>query len=83
MALHYTLPSTEVLLKKTVSFDIANNELPEDLGAAQAVGVEDVRVGKTVRLSVAFDVAKVDEQSAARFMNKLKEYLSDPDLMLL
>lgn len=85
LSLHYTLPASEVLLNTSsfAAFDIANNDLPDEVGAGVTINASDVRVGKTLRISIAFDIAKVDEQTAAEFMKHTKEFLEDPELMLL
>jgi len=35
------------------------------------------------RVSISFDAQKVDEQTAAEFLHKLKGLLDDPELLLL
>ena len=42
-----------------------------------------MRVGTTTRLSITYNVQKVDDQSAAKFMSILKKLLDDPELLLL
>jgi len=36
-----------------------------------------------VKLSVTYDVGRVDELSAAQFLAKLRNLMSDPELLLL
>ena len=44
---------------------------------------EVLRVVQMTTVSVSYDVAKVDEMTAASFVNRLSFYLSDPELLLL
>ena len=63
LSLHYTLPKQEVLPKADIAhaiFDIADYDLPDDV-AGTSLKAEDVRVGQTMRVSISFDVQKVDE----------------------
>ena len=46
-------------------------------------GDEGFKVAKTARVSISFDIQKVDEQTAAEYLSLLKIYLDDPDMMLL
>ena len=41
------------------------------------------KVAKTSRVSISYDIQKVDELRAAEYLNFLKIYLDDPDMMLL
>jgi pyruvate/2-oxoglutarate dehydrogenase complex dihydrolipoamide acyltransferase (E2) component len=38
---------------------------------------------KRVKLSITFDASRVDEVQAVQFLNKLQNYLNDPESMLL
>jgi pyruvate/2-oxoglutarate dehydrogenase complex dihydrolipoamide acyltransferase (E2) component len=71
MHVHYTEPSAEV---------VPRSDLPED---AVFLSHKDLRVSQTMRVSVTYDVAKVDEIEAAEFIAKMKWYLNDPELLLL
>ena len=80
IALHFTQPTQEVLPGGGVPgqvIDVAeldDEHLDYDL---------QIKVGKTSRVSVSFDVQKVDEVEAAQFLSQVKTYLDDPDMLLL
>mgnify|MGYP003695075221 CR=1 FL=1 len=42
-----------------------------------------LKVAKTSKVSISYDVQQVDDMTAAEFMKNLKVYLDDPDMMLL
>lgn len=65
--------------------DIADESFgdSEDAGSVPTMGTSGITVGHKSRLSISYDVAKVDDQTAAAFMLKLKGLLDDPELLLL
>ena len=42
-----------------------------------------VKIAKVLKLSLAFDHRVIDGATAQRAMNRLKELLSDPELLLM
>jgi len=42
-----------------------------------------IKVASVSNLSVSYDVAKVDDLTAAKFVSRLRFYLHDPELLLL
>ena len=42
-----------------------------------------MKVAKTSKVSISYDVLQVDDMTAAEFLKNLKVYLDDPDMMLL
>ena len=80
ISLHFTLPQTEVLaagLAPGETFDIETLD-DEDLDYNLQM-----KIAKTSKISISYDVQKVDEQSAAEYMKWVKTYLDDPDMILL
>ena len=66
--------------------DIASDTFGDDveeMTASAAFGTDKIRLCHASRISVSFDVAKVDDMTAANFMHKLKTLLDDPELLLL
>ena len=43
----------------------------------------DIQIAHKSRVSISYDVQKVDDMTAAEFMHKLKGLLDDPELLLL
>ena len=44
---------------------------------------DQIRVAHTTRLSISYDVQKIDDLAAAEFMQRLKFLLDDPEMLLL
>jgi len=42
-----------------------------------------MKIAQTSKISISYDVQKVDDMEAAEFMKHIKTYLDDPDMMLL
>ena len=42
-----------------------------------------LKIAKTSKISISYDVQKVSDMEAAEFMKLVKFYLDDPDMMLL
>ena len=42
-----------------------------------------IKVSTVTNVSVSYDVAKVDDLAAAKFISRLRFYLHDPELLLL
>ena len=47
------------------------------------IGADQIRIIHKSRVSISYDVAKVDDQTAAEFLSKVKSLLDDPELLLL
>ena len=47
------------------------------------MGPDQIKVTHSSRVSISYDVQKVDDQTAAEFLHKLKSLLDDPELLLL
>ena len=43
----------------------------------------DLNIAQTSKITISFDIQKVGEMEAAHFMQMVKFYLDDPDMMLL
>lgn len=83
LSLHYTVPEQEVVYKgEDISFDIASEELA-DIEPDVVVSQDEIRVAHTTRLSISYDVQKIDDLAAAEFMQRLKFLLDDPEMLLL
>ena len=68
LALHYTVPEREVIYNGEHNvFDIASEEL-EDWEPDAVVSQDQIRVAHTTRLSISYDVQKLDDLAAAEFM---------------
>ena len=83
LSLHYTVPEREVIYKGEQNlFDIASEDLAEWEPDA-VVSQDQIRVAHTTRLSISYDVQKIDDLAAAEFMQRLKFLLDDPEMLLL
>ena len=77
------MPEQEVIYKGEDNlFDIANEEL-DDVEADTVVSQDQLRVAHTTKLSISYDVQKIDDLAAAEFMQRLKFLLDDPEMLLL
>ena len=65
--------------------DIAGETFGDEEGAGQVVtiGSDQVSIGHLSKVSISYDVQKVDDQTAAEFLHKVKSLLDDPELLLL
>ena len=65
--------------------DIASESFGDEEGAGVVVtiGADQIRISNQSRVSISYDVAKVDDQTAAEFLCKVKSLLDDPELLLL
>ena len=80
MSVHYTPIIQEVVHKNAQLLDLDSEELSEYPATAT---FEDLRVRKMIKVSVTYDIQKVDEMSAAQFLAKIRFFLNDPEMMLL
>lgn len=80
ISLHFTEPQTEV---------IHGSQNPGETFDLETFDDEDVsydltlKVAQTAKISISYDVQKVDDLQAGKYMQYLKMYLDDPDMMLL
>lgn len=80
ISLHFTQPQTEVVhggQKVGEMFDIEtldDEHISYDLS---------LKVAQTAKISISYDVQKVDDIAAGKYLHYLKTYLDDPDMMLL
>jgi pyruvate/2-oxoglutarate dehydrogenase complex dihydrolipoamide acyltransferase (E2) component len=80
ISLHFTQPRTEVIhggLVPGQTFDIETLE-DEDLNYDLSL-----KVAQTAKISISYDIQKVDDIQAGKYMQYLKTFLDDPELMLL
>lgn len=42
-----------------------------------------MKIAQTSKISISYDILKVEDMEAAQFMKLVKMYLDDPDMMLL
>lgn len=83
LSLHFTVPEREVIYKGEHNiFDIASEDLA-DWEPDAVVSQDQIRVAHTTRLSISYDVQKIDDMAAAEFMQRLKFLLDDPEMLLL
>lgn len=77
-SIHYTTPKQEVVSTNVGKvYDIETMDL-EDLDYNVSLAVS-----ATSKISVSYDVAKVDDLQAAQFLHQVKTLLDDPELLLL
>ena len=83
LSLHFTTPAQEVVFADPErQFDIAA-DLEDDYSSARTLSTNDIRVAYTSKVSISYDIAKLDDQTAAEFMQQLKFFLDDPEMLLL
>lgn len=65
--------------------DVGSESFGDEIsaGVVETISSDKIRIGHTSRLSISYDVQKVDELTAAMFLHKLKSLLDDPELLLL
>ena len=63
--MHFTEPVQEVLYSGEISqFDIADNEVDES-NFGEVLSKDQIRVAHTTKLSISYDVQKIDDLAAA------------------
>ena len=78
MSLHFTQPKAEIISgNDNQIFDIETLE-EEDLDYNL-----DLKVAQTTKITISFDIQKVNEIEAGQFLQQVKFYLDDPEMMLL
>lgn len=80
ISLHFTNPETEVLAEGKAAGETLNIETLDDEDMSYDLKM---KIGKTSKVSISYNIQEVDDMAAASFLNNLKKYLDDPDLMLL
>jgi len=83
ISLHVTPPTQQVMYAGSDGIlDIASDTYGDDYAEQASVPI-DLEVCHASRVSISYDVAKVDDMTAAEFIHKLKGLLDDPELLLL
>ena len=77
---HKTNFKTEVIAGGGQHGQVFDIETLEDIDLMYDVKLS---VAQTCRVSISYDIYKLDEIKAGHFMQLLKLYLDDPDLLLL
>ena len=77
ITLNYTDPQTEVINEASRILDIETLE-SEDLDYTL-----NLKVAQTSKVSISYDIQKMDEMKGGEFMALVKMYLDDPELLLL
>lgn len=77
LSLHFTPPKAEVVPSGSRIFDI------EELDDEHLDYSVNLSVAQTSKVSISYDASKLDEMQAGQFMQLVKFYLDDPDMMLL
>ena len=80
ISLHFTSPASEVLTEGVTPGETFDIETLDDEDLSYKLSL---KVAKTSKVSISYDVQQVDDMTAAEFMKNLKVYLDDPDMMLL
>lgn len=86
MSIHFSPPSQQVSFEGGSGvIDIACESFGDEEGAGEVltIGADQIRIIHKSRVSISYDVAKVDDQTAAEFLSKVKSLLDDPELLLL
>ena len=80
ISLHFTSPVSEVLTSGIAPGETFDIETLDDEDLSYELSL---KVAKTSKLSISYDVQHVDDMTAAEFLKNVKVYLDDPDMMLL
>ena len=85
LSLHITPPAQQVLPASSPGvLDIAGEDFGDDNSAeVVSFGADGVRVAHVSRVSISYDVQKIDDMTAAMFLHRLKNLLDDPEMLLL
>ena len=82
ISVHFTDPRAEVVYNGEATFDIASTEEKGNLVTLKSDS-KLIKVANVSTVSISYDVAKVDDLSAAKFIKRLNFYLTDPELLML
>jgi len=84
LSLHFSPPTRQVTFDSVIS-DIGGETFGDEENAGQTItlGADQVKVAHISKISLSYDVSKVDDQTAAEFLHVLKGLLDDPELLLL
>ena len=86
MSLHFTPPTQQVFLQGgSGMFDIAGDSFGDDFASetARIIDTSSLKVEHSSRISISYDVQKVDDMTAADFLHRVKALLDDPELLML
>ena len=66
-------------------FDIAGDSFGDDFTSetARIIDTSSLKVEHSSRISISYDVQKVDDMTAADFLHRVKALLDDPELLML
>lgn len=82
IALHFSETNLEVLVPGGLStFDL--NAEDDDNAAEVYLHQGDLHLAHTMKLSISYDIQKIDDQTAAEYLHQCSQYLNDYELMLL
>lgn len=62
-------------------FDLDNED--EEIEVDATVSASDLKAVQTIRVSISYDRAKIDDMQAGKFLNQVTFYLNDPDMLLI
>ena len=77
ISLHFTPPSSQVVSAGSETMDIETLE-DEDLSYDL-----EMKIAQVSKISISYNIQKVEDMEAAQFMKLVKMYLDDTDMMLL
>lgn len=80
ISLHFTQPQTEVIHAGQAPGETFDVETLDDEDISHDLTL---KVAQTAKISISYDIQKVDDLQAGKYMRYLKSYLDDPDMMLL
>ena len=86
ISIHFTSPKADVIYEGPSSgtLDIAaDNDKETGETIYLSKNSSQIRVAQVSNISISYDIAKLDDLTAARFLKKLNFYLNDPELLLL
>ena len=55
----------------------------DEANLGEVLSKDQIRVAHTTKLSISYDVQKIDDLAAAQFIQRLKFLLDDPEMLLL
>lgn len=83
ISVHFTEPRADIIYNGASTFDIAADINETGDAILLSKDSELIKVAHISNLSVSYNIAKVDDLTAAKFIDKLSVYLHDPELLLL
>ena len=82
LTVHYTTVSKEVVSADTQLYDVSS-DAASFTASPKSLKASDLKVSQMVKISVSYDIAKIDELAALQFISKMRFYLNDPEMLLL